>query len=79
MLSQIDIQNFALIQKQTLSFSNGFHVITGETGAGKSILLGALQLVLGKRADINVLLNTNEKCIVEAVFQLKNYHLQPFF
>ena len=79
MLSQIDIQNFALIQKQTLSFSNGFHVITGETGAGKSILLGALQLVLGKRADINVLLNTNEKCIVEAIFQLKNYHLQPFF
>lgn len=79
MLSRLDIQNFALIQKQTLDFSDGFHVITGETGAGKSILLGALQLVLGKRADVNVLFNKDEKCIVEAVFFIKNYDLKPFF
>lgn len=79
MLRQLDIQNFALIQKQTLNFSNGFHVITGETGAGKSILLGALQLVLGKRADTNILLNPNEKCIVESVFDIQDYQLHTFF
>lgn len=79
MLKRLDIQNFAIIKHETLHFENGFHVITGETGAGKSILLGALQLVLGKRADSSILHQADNKCIVEATFEIKNYHLQSFF
>jgi DNA repair protein RecN (Recombination protein N) len=79
MLKRLDIQNFAIIKHETLHFEKGFHVITGETGAGKSILLGALQLVLGKRADSSILHDSDNKCIVEATFDLKNYHLQNFF
>jgi len=79
MLKRLDIQNFAIIKHETLLFENGFHVITGETGAGKSILLGALQLVLGKRADSSILHHAENKCIVEATFQIKNYALQSFF
>ena len=79
MIVSLSIENFALIEKLSVSFSDGFSVITGETGAGKSILLGALGLVLGKRADLSSLKNKEEKCIIEAHFQIKNYNLQSFF
>lgn len=79
MITSLSIENFALIEKLSVSFSGGFSVITGETGAGKSILLGALGLVLGKRADLNSLKNKEEKCIIEAHFQIKNYNLKSFF
>lgn len=69
MLSRLDIQNYAIIEKLSIQFDKGFNIITGETGAGKSILMGALGLVLGDRADSSVLFNTSEKCVVEAVFQ----------
>ena len=68
MLRQLYIRNYALIREVRLDFSDGFTVLTGETGAGKSILLGALGLVLGDRADTSALRNTEEKCIVEALF-----------
>lgn len=79
MIVSLSIENFALIEKLSVRFSDGFSVITGETGAGKSILLGALGLVLGKRADLSSLKNKEEKCIIEAHFQLKNYNLKSFF
>lgn len=79
MITTLSIENFALIEKLSIEFSSGFSTITGETGAGKSILLGALGLVLGKRADLTSLKNKEEKCIIEATFQLKNYNLQSFF
>lgn len=79
MITSLSIENFALIEKLSVRFSDGFSVITGETGAGKSILLGALGLVLGKRADLSSLKNKEEKCIIEAQFQIKNYNLNSFF
>ena len=79
MIVSLSIENFALIEKLSVRFSDGFSVITGETGAGKSILLGALGLVLGKRADLTSLKNKEEKCIIEAHFQIKNYNLKSFF
>ena len=79
MLASLSISNFALIDKLGINFSDGFSIITGETGAGKSILLGALGLVLGKRADLSSLKNKEEKCVIEAHFQIANYKLQPFF
>jgi DNA repair protein RecN (Recombination protein N) len=79
MLTSLSINNFALIDKLGIDFSDGFSIITGETGAGKSILLGALGLVLGKRADLTSLKNKDEKCIIEAHFQISNYNLQSFF
>ena len=79
MITSLSIENFALIEKLSINFSSGFSIITGETGAGKSILLGALGLVLGKRADLTSLKNKNEKCIIEAHFQISNYNLQAFF
>ena len=79
MITSLYIENFALIEKLDIDFSNGFSIITGETGAGKSILLGALGLVLGKRADLSSLKNKEEKCVIEAHFQIANYKLQPFF
>ncbi len=79
MITSLSIENFALIEKLSIEFSSGFSTITGETGAGKSILLGALGLVLGKRADLTSLKNKEEKCIIEATFQVKNYNLQSFF
>ena len=79
MLTQLRIKNFALIDELTVSFSGGMSCITGETGAGKSILLGGLSLVLCKRADITLLKDLNKKCIIEAVFQIKNYDLKNFF
>ena len=79
MITALSINNFALIEKLSIDFSKGFSIITGETGAGKSILLGALGLVLGKRADLSSLKNKEEKCIIEAHFDIANYQLQPFF
>lgn len=79
MITSLSIKNFALIEKLDVDFSNGFSIITGETGAGKSILLGALGLVLGKRADLTSLKNKDEKCIVEANFSIGKYELEPFF
>ena len=79
MITSLSIENFALIDKLAINFSNGFSIITGETGAGKSILLGALGLVLGKRADLTSLKNKNEKCVVEANFSISKYNLQFFF
>ncbi|WP_396195224.1 DNA repair protein RecN [Flavobacterium sp.] len=79
MITSLSIENFALIEKLNIDFSKGFSIITGETGAGKSILLGALGLVLGKRADLSSLKNKEEKCIVEANFNIGKYDLKSFF
>jgi len=79
MLSKLRITNYALIEHLEINFRKGFTVITGETGAGKSILLGALGLSLGSRADTNVLFDKQNKCVVEAVFQLQNEDLKYFF
>jgi DNA repair protein RecN (Recombination protein N) len=79
MLQSLKIQNFALISKLTLDFEHGFTVFTGETGSGKSILLGALNLILGERADYSVVRDSNEKTVVEAIFKIKNYQLEDFF
>ncbi|MFC2104494.1 DNA repair protein RecN [Bacteroidota bacterium] len=79
MLQSIYIQNYALINELEIEFNNGLNIITGETGAGKSILLGALSLVLGQRADTNVLKDKTRKCVVEAKFQIKQYKIKGFF
>ncbi|MGA0430915.1 MAG: DNA repair protein RecN [Flavobacteriaceae bacterium] len=79
MLQSLSIKNYALINRLTVDFSDGMTTITGETGAGKSILLGALSLVLGKRADRSALYNDTTKCIVEAQFDVSNYDLKKFF
>ncbi|MGB0974431.1 MAG: DNA repair protein RecN [Flavobacteriaceae bacterium] len=79
MLTQLSIKNFALIGHLEVSFKDGFSIITGETGAGKSILLGGLGLILGKRADLSVINDTSVKCVVEAEFDVENYNLQKLF
>jgi len=79
MLLSLSIKNYALIESLETDFSNQFSVITGETGAGKSILLGALGLVLGNRADLSSLKDKDQKCIIEAQFNIVNYNLQSFF
>ncbi len=79
MLTKLSIKNYALINHLKVEFTDGFTVITGETGAGKSILLGGLSLVLGKRADLSSLRDKEQKCIVEAEFQLGKYDLNKFF
>lgn len=79
MITSLSIKNYALIEKLAIDFSKGFSIITGETGAGKSIILGALGLVLGKRADLTSLKNKEEKCIIEAHFDVSKYNLRPFF
>jgi DNA repair protein RecN (Recombination protein N) len=79
MLVSLSIKNYALIAALSIDFSSGFTTITGETGAGKSILLGALGLVLGKRADISSLKEKDQKCIIEAHFDIKGYNLELFF
>jgi DNA repair protein RecN (Recombination protein N) len=79
MLVKLTVQNYALIRELDLTLGNGLTIITGETGAGKSILLGALSLILGSRADSSVLLNKNEKCIVEGTFKILEYDLDDFF
>ncbi|MGE4346613.1 MAG: DNA repair protein RecN [Flavobacteriaceae bacterium] len=79
MLTSLTIKNYTLIENLNVDFSSGFSVITGETGAGKSMLLGALGLVLGKRADLSSLKNEDEKCVIEAVFSIEKYGLKVFF
>ena len=79
MLASITIKNYALINELHIDFSSGLSIITGETGAGKSILLGALGLVLGNRADSFTLKNTNNKCVIEAIVSIDTYNLQDFF
>ena len=79
MLTNLSIQNYALINHLSIDFTEGLSIITGETGAGKSILLGALGLVLGNRADLGSLKETDKKCVVEALFSIENYSLQTFF
>jgi DNA repair protein RecN (Recombination protein N) len=79
MITSLAIKNYALIEKLTIDFSKGFSIITGETGAGKSIILGALGLALGKRADLTSLKNKEEKCVIEAHFEISKYNLLPFF
>ncbi len=79
MLTSLSIKNYALIDSLNVDFNDGFSIITGETGAGKSILLGGLSLILGKRADLSSLKDTTQKCIIEAVFNISNYNLKPLF
>lgn len=79
MLRSLFIQNFVLIDSLDIQFDNGFSVITGETGAGKSIILGALSLVLGQRADGKSIKNGSDKCVIEATFDVSKYQLEEFF
>ena len=79
MLQTLKIKNFALIDSLEIDFEKGFTTITGETGAGKSIILGALSLLIGQRADSSVLKQPTEKSIIEASFNIKGYDLESFF
>jgi len=79
MLQSIHIQNYALIESLDIDFHSGFSVITGETGAGKSIILGAIGLLVGQRADIKAIKTGTNKCIVEARFNISSYQLETFF
>ena len=79
MLQSIHIQNYALIESLDIDFHSGFSVITGETGAGKSIILGAIGLLVGQRADIKAIKTGSNKCIVEARFNISSYQLEAFF
>jgi DNA repair protein RecN (Recombination protein N) len=79
LLSELSIKNYALIDALEVQFASGFTSITGETGAGKSILLGGLALVLGKRVDFSNINDPNQKCIIEASFNIENFNLKPFF
>lgn len=79
MIRSLYIHNYAIIDELSIHFSDGLTIITGETGAGKSILLGALGLIMGKRADTKALYNLNEKCLVEGYFDVRTYDLKGFF
>ena len=79
MLAQLYIKNYALIDELDVRFDDGLTIITGETGAGKSILLGGLSLVLGKRVDFSNIKDSTKKSIIEGTFNVENYSLQPFF
>ena len=79
MLQHLEIENYALIKSLSIDFNAGFTVITGETGSGKSIILGALGLLLGQRADVQVLLDKEIKCVVEGTFDISKLALHPFF
>ena len=79
MLRSLFIQHYALIDKLDIDFENGFSVITGETGAGKSIILGAIGLLLGQRADVKAIRNGATKCVIEAHFDIASYQLQTLF
>ena len=79
MLKTLSIKNYALIDNLSVSFNNGLSIITGETGAGKSILVGGLSLILGKRADISVVKDISKKCVIEGVFDVGNYNLKSVF
>jgi len=79
LLTSLSIKNYALIDNLQVNFNNGLSIITGETGAGKSILLGGLSLILGKRADLSSLKDATKKCVIEAVFDVSNYNLESLF
>lgn len=79
MLVKLSVRNYALIRELDIGLDNGLTIITGETGSGKSILLGALSLILGARADTNVLLDKSSKCVVEGTFRIEEYDLEDFF
>ena len=79
MLKSLSIKNYALIDSLTIDFNSELNILTGETGAGKSILLGAIGLIIGQRADSSVLRDKNEKCTAEGIFDIGNYNLQVFF
>ncbi|GHT12731.1 DNA repair protein RecN [Bacteroidia bacterium] len=79
MLQSLTIQNYALISRLKIDFPSGFSVITGETGAGKSIILGALSLILGQRADARFIKQNEDKCLIEGIFDISSYQLEPFF
>ena len=79
MLKQLYVKDFTLIDELNIDFHPGFSVITGETGAGKSIILGALHLLLGQRADSKQIKNGCKKCVVEAHFDLSHYDMEDFF
>ena len=79
MLKSLSIKNYALIDSLAIEFSGDLNILTGETGAGKSILLGAIGLIIGQRADSSVLRDKSEKCTSEGVFDIRNYGLQNFF
>jgi len=79
MLKRLQIRNYALIRELDVDFSSGLTIITGETGAGKSILIGALSLILGQRADSGILKDKESKCIVEGIFEVEGYGMEPLF
>lgn len=79
MLKVLGIKNFALIEDISINFTDSFSIITGETGAGKSIILGALSLLLGKRADLNAIKNSDKKCVIEGHFLIDNFNLKALF
>jgi len=79
LLTALSIKNYALIEDIRIDLKEGFTIITGETGAGKSIMLGALGLLLGKRADLGAIKNTGNKCVIEGVFDISGYNLEDFF
>ena len=79
MLKQLYIKNFTLIDELNITFNSGVSVITGETGAGKSIILGAINLLLGQRADSKAIKTGENKCIIEAHFKIKGYGMEAFF
>lgn len=79
MLQKLSVQNFALIESLNVDFQTGLSTITGETGAGKSLLLGALGLIIGKRVDTAVIKDSEKKCVVEAIFDISSYQLERFF
>ena len=79
MIKQLHISNYALIDKLDIGFNDGLTIITGETGAGKSIILGALSLILGERADSKSIRDASSKTVVEATFDITGYRLEQFF
>jgi DNA repair protein RecN (Recombination protein N) len=79
MLQKLTIQNYALIDNLEINFDRGLNILTGETGAGKSIILGALSLILGQRAESRYFFNQQKKCVIEGSFRIANFHLNAFF
>ena len=79
MLQSLSVENYALIEKLEIEFKSGLNIITGETGAGKSILLGALGLILGQRADTSALKDNEKNCVIEGIFDIEKMNLKAFF
>ena len=79
MLQKLSISNYTLIDDLEISFDSGLNILTGETGAGKSIILGALSLILGQRAESRYFFNQQKKCVIEGQFKIGDFHLKSFF